>query len=190
MGHYVAGLIHSPTYHRLTVCQDVPVPPRNTVYRDSVDDLTVVDDVVVREASLKDVPAVLGLLVELGRPKPAGQPETEAFERMVEEYIADVDKRVLVALADGKVVGMASVLLLPRLNHTTRELYIPELVVSQRYRGRGLGRELIEYCDGLAEESGCHRIRLESGNLRTSSHRFYRDLGFEQSALSFSKDTD
>lgn len=188
MGHYVAGWIHSPTHHHLTVCQDAPVPLWNTVYRDSVDDLTIVDGVVVREASSKDVPAVLGLLVELGRPKPAGQPETEAFERMVGEYITDTDKRVLVALAGGKVVGMASVLLLPRLNHTTQELYIPELVVSQRYRGRGLGRALIKYCDKIVAESGCHRMRLESGNLRTSSHRFYRDLGFEQSALSFSRD--
>lgn len=186
----MAGSIHLPTHHHPIVCQDAPVLPPNTVYRYNVGDLAIVDGVVVREASSKDVPAVLGLVGELGRPKPVGQPETEVFERMVEEYIADGDKRVLVALTGGKVVGMASVLLLPRLNHTTLELYIPELVVSQRYRNRGLGRALIKYCDGLAAESGCHRIRLESGNLRTASHRFYRDLGFEQSALSFSRDVD
>ena len=146
------------------------------------------DGAIVREASGKDVLAVLGLLDELGRPGPADRHEAEEFERIVEKYIADDDKRILVALAGGMVVGMASVLLLPRLNHASRELYIPELVVSQQYRGRGLGKALTKYCIRLAAENGCHRIRLESGSQRTSSHRFYLDLGFEQSALSFSKD--
>ena len=148
------------------------------------------DDYTVREASPEDVPAVLGLLDELGRPKPAGRSEAEEFGRMVEGYITDGDKRVLVALAGGRIVGMASVLLLPRLNRTTRELYIPELVVSRQYRRRGLGRALVGHCVRLAAESGCHRIRLESGNSRTGSHDFYQDLGFEQSALSFSKGAD
>lgn len=159
----------------------------NAVYRDNTDDTTVVDGFVVREASPEDVPAVLGLLGDLGRPGPAGRSEAEEFERMVEGYIADGDKRVLVAVVGGRVVGMASVLLLPRLNHVTRELYVPELVVSRRYRRRGIGRALVGHCVGLAAENGCHRLRLESGNRRTDSHKFYRDLGFEQSALSFSK---
>ena len=165
----------------------VPIP--NSVYRDNTNNPTVVDGFVVREASPEDVPAILGLLGDLGRPRPAGQSEAAEFGRMVEGYIADGDKRVLVALVGGRVVGMASVLLLPRLNHATRELYMPELVVGHQYRRRGLGRALVEYCIRIAAESGCHRVRLESGNQRTGSHRFYRDMGFEQSALSFSKRT-
>lgn len=161
----------------------------NAVYRDDTDDTTVVDGFVVREASPEDVPAVLGLLGDLGRPGPAGLSEAEAFERMVEGYIADGDKRVLVAVVGGRVAGMAAVLLLPRLNHVTRELYVPELVVGPQYRRRGIGRALVGHCVGLAAESGCHRLRLESGNRRTDSHKFYRNLGFEQSALSFSKST-
>ena len=35
------------------------------------------------------------------------------------------------------------------------------------------------------KEKKCHRIRLESGNQRKDSHKFYEHLGFEQSALSF-----
>ena len=163
----------------------VPIP--NAVYRSGAGDPAVVDGFIVREASPDDVPAVLGLLGDLGRPGPAGRSEAEEFERMVEGYIADGDKRVLVALVGGRVVGMASILLLPRLNHVTRELYVPELVVSRQYRRRGLGKALVGRCTRIAAENGCHRMRLESGNRRTDSHRFYRDLGFEQSALSFSK---
>ena len=165
----------------------VPIP--NAVYRDNTDDPTVVDGFVVREASPEDVPAVLGLLGDLGRPQPAGRSEAAEFGRMVEGYIADGDKRILIATVGGRVVGMASVLLLPRLNHVTRELYVPELVVSHQYRRRGLGRALVGYCIKIAVENGCHRMRLESGNQRTDSHRFYRGLGFEQSALSFFKRT-
>ena len=145
------------------------------------------DGFVVREASPEDVPAILGLLGDLGRPRPADRSEAAEFGRMVESYIADGDKRVLVAVVGGRIVGVASVLLLPRLNHVTRELYMPELVVSPQYRRRGLGRALVEYCIRIAAENGCYRVRLESGNRRAGSHRFYRGLGFEQSALSFSK---
>jgi GNAT superfamily N-acetyltransferase len=64
-------------------------------------------------------------------------------------------------------------------------MYIPELVVLEKYQKQGIGKKLIDSCITLAKEKKCHRIRLESGNQRKESHQFYKNLGFEQSALSF-----
>ena len=145
--------------------------------------------VSVREASAGDVPAILELLYELGRPRPGAASDADAFGDMIKGYIADDDKGILVATADGsEVAGVVAVMLLPRLNRTSLEMYVPELVVCRGSRRQGVGRELIDSCVRLARENGCHRIRLESGNSRISSHRFYEDLGFEQSSLSFTKD--
>ena len=144
----------------------------------------------VREASARDVPAILEMLYELGRPRPHNGGEAAEFGRLVEGYIADGKMRVLVAVAGGEIVGVVSAMLLARLNRTSQELYVPELIVRSGHRRRGIGRALAERCIEIASESGCHRIRLESGNLRTGSHRFYRELGFEQSALSFDMDLD
>jgi GNAT superfamily N-acetyltransferase len=86
-----------------------------------------------------------------------------------------------------KIVGMVSVMFLSRLNQTTLEMYIPELIVLEKYQNQGIGKKLINFCITLAKEKKCHRIRLESGNQRKESHQFYKHLGFEQSSLSFTK---
>ena len=149
------------------------------------------DNVTVRTSSDKDIPILLGLLYDLGRPKPQKDSDVETFRKLVTKYVKDSDKTILVAeLDDMKIIGMISVMYLPRLNQSTLEMYIPELVVIQKYQNNGIGKKLIHSCITLAQEKKCHRIRLESGNQRKDSHEFYKHMGFEQSALSFTLNLD
>jgi len=145
------------------------------------------DGVKVRPASKKDIPAILELLYELGRPKPGGDSDVGAFERLAEGYISDQNKQILVAERDSEVVGAVSLELMDRLNQTDYEMYIPELIVAGRCQNRGIGKRLINACMELGRQRGCFRIRLESGHHRTGAHRFYRGMEFEQSALTFEK---
>ena len=146
------------------------------------------DNVIIRDASEKDIPIILGLLYDLGRPKPQKDSDVETFRKLVTKYLTDSDKKILVAVLDDvKVIGMLSMVFLPRLNRSTLETYIPELVVLETYRTHGVGKKLISSCMTIAKEKKCHRIRLESGNQRKESHQFYEHLGFEQSSLSFTK---
>ena len=145
-------------------------------------------DVAVRTSSEKDIPVLLGLLYDLGRPKPQKDSDVEIFRKSVIKYVKDSDKTILVAeIDDIQIVGMVSVMFLQRLNQLTLEMYIPELVVLEKYQNHGIGKKLINSCIALAKEKNCHRIRLESGNQRKESHQFYKHLGFEQSAFSFTK---
>ena len=144
------------------------------------------DDLTIREASTNDIPIILGLLYDLRRPKPQKDSDVETFRKLVSKYVKDSDKTILVAELDGmKIIGMVSVMYLPRLNQSTLEIYIPELIVLQKYQNRGIGKKLINFCITLAKKKKCHRIRLESGNQRKDSHEFYKHMGFEQHALSF-----
>jgi GNAT superfamily N-acetyltransferase len=146
------------------------------------------DNETIREASDKDIPIILGLLYELGRPKPQKDSDVDTFRKLITKYLTDSDKQILVVVLDDvKIIGMVSMVFLPRLNRTTLEMYIPELVVLEKYHNQGIGKKLINSCIALAKEKKCHRIRLESGNQRKESHQFYKHLGFEQSALSFTK---
>lgn len=145
------------------------------------------DGITTRPASRKDIPAILELLYELGRPKPRSDSDLGMFGSLVEKYISDQDKQVLVAELDAKVVGAVSMEFMDRLNQTGHEMYIPELIVAEECQGQGIGRELINACIRLGVERGCFRIRLESGHHRTGAHQFYRRLEFEQSALTFEK---
>ena len=149
------------------------------------------DNVIIREAFDKDIPVILGLLYKLGRPKPQEDSDVDKFRKLLKKQITDLDKKILIAeLDDIEIVGMVSMMFLPRLNRITLEVYIPELVVLEKYQKQGIGKKLIDSSITLAKEKKCHRIRLESGNQRKESHQFYTNLGFEQSSLSFTKNLD
>ena len=146
------------------------------------------DGITIRQATRKDISIILTLLYELGRPKPNTDFDVESFERLVQRYLDDSDKTILLAEHEHEVIGITSIIFLSRLNQKFFEMYIPELIVIKSYQNKGIGHELINTCVELAKERKCHRIRLESGNSRKQSHIFYKNLGFTQSSLSFSKD--
>lgn len=142
---------------------------------------------LIREATEKDIPPILELLYELGRPEPVDEKEIRVFKNKISDYFLDPLKFIIVAEKDSQILGLTSIILLQRLNHAKFEMYIPELVVTKERRYYGIGKKLIAFCIDLAKKKNCYRIRLESGNQRIESHKFYKDLGFEQSSLSFNK---
>jgi len=142
----------------------------------------------IRESIYDDIPLLLELLYELERPKPQNENEIESFTKLLKNYIDDDDKKILVAeINDSKIIGLISLVFLSRLNQKTLELYVPELIVSQHYQNQGIGKKLLNSSIELGKEKKCYRIRLESGNQRVESHKFYEHLGFENSSMFFTK---
>ena len=145
-------------------------------------------NVKIREAHDKDIIVILGLLYELGRPKPQKDSDVKEFKKIIKTYISNPDKKIFVAETNGDtIVGMVSIMLLHRLNQINFEIYIPELVVVKKYQRCGIGKKLIESCIEFGKQKGTNRIKLESGNQRKEAHEFYKKMGFEQPSLSFTK---
>ena len=146
------------------------------------------ENITIRESTYDDIPSLLELLDELGRPKPQTDNELEKFTKLLKTYMQEDDKKILVAQIDNsKIIGMISMVFLSRLNQNTSEMYVPELIVSQNYHSQGIGKKLHNFSIKLGKEKKCHRIRLESGNQRIESHKFYKHLGFEDSSIFFTK---
>jgi len=146
------------------------------------------ENITIRESTYDDIPSLLELLDELGRPKPQTDNELEKFTKLLKTYMQEDDKKILVAQIDNsKIIGMISMVFLSRLNQNTSEMYVPELIVSQNYHSQGIGKKLLNFSIKLGKEKKCHRIRLESGNQRIESHKFYKHLGFENSSIFFTK---
>lgn len=137
----------------------------------------------IRPATKNDIMPILDLLYELDRPKPKTKSEQILFEKIITQYIQQ--KQLFVAIHDSKLVGLVSIMLIPKLNRTKQELYIPDLIVSSNHRGIGIGKSLITHCIMMAKKKKCFRIRLESGNKRIIAHKFYDSLGFEQYAKTY-----
>jgi GNAT superfamily N-acetyltransferase len=139
---------------------------------------------VIRRAKIKDTGSIIDLLSDLGRPK-LKQNEIKLFAKLIQKYIFDKDKTILVAKIGSQVVGMISLLFLPRLNRTRPEAWVPDFIVYKKYRNKGIGRALIKRCALIAGKEKCWRIRLETGLLRKRSQRFYKLMQMKPFALSF-----
>jgi len=144
-------------------------------------------ELLIREFTPDDISSILNLLYDLDRPRPLDDDEAEIFKNKISDYFLDSQKNIIVAQKDTKILGVVSIIYLQRLNHVKIEMYIPELIVAEKLRCLGIGKKLIQYCMKLAKKKNCYRIRLESGNSRKESHKFYKSMGFEQSARFFSK---
>ena len=143
--------------------------------------------VEVREARAEDWPAVESLLADLGRPDVRGTPEEERARDLFLGYLERTDTIALVAEDEGGVIGFCDVEFRPRLNFTTQQAWIPDLIVAEDARGRGAGAELLQRAEQLARERACWSITLESANWRTRAHAFYEREGWLDSAHAFVK---
>jgi GNAT superfamily N-acetyltransferase len=141
----------------------------------------------VRQATPEDWPAVEALLAELGRPDVRGTGDEGAAHALFLSYLQRDDAVALVAEADGRVVGFVDLEFRPRLNFTTPQAWIPDLIVSEAERSRGAGAALLARCEELARERDCWSLSLESANWRDRAHAFYLREGLTDGAKSFSK---
>jgi len=141
----------------------------------------------VRDATPEDWPAVEALLAELGRPDVRGAPEEDAARGLYLAYLDRNDTEALVAEDDGRVVGFVDMEYRPRLNFTTPQAWIPDLIVSEDARSRGAGAALLARCEELARARDCWSLSLESANWRDRAHAFYQREGLQDLAKSFSK---
>jgi GNAT superfamily N-acetyltransferase len=136
----------------------------------------------LRDARRADVPAIVALLADdtLGAGREG--PLDDAYWTAWEQLEADPRSRLLVAEADGRVVGTLQLTLLPGLSrHGMLRAQIEAVRVSSDQRGQRLGRRLIEWAVEQARAQGCGLVQLTSDKRRADAIRFYESLGFTPS---------
>jgi predicted N-acetyltransferase YhbS len=141
----------------------------------------------VRLAEKRDVLRLVELYRELTITTSAiehnRRPSPTDYEQVFAEIRSDPRQRLLVAEQQGEVVGTILLLVIPNLSHNaTPWALLENLIVTERYRGRGLGRMLLEHAVGLADNSGCHMVELCSDSRRKKAHILYNSMGFEAQA--------
>ena len=145
---------------------------------------------IVRAATEEDIPRILELYRELvittSEAEKGQSPSQDDYQRVFDEISASPGYELLVAEEQGEVAGSVVLLIVPNLSHEALPWAVVEnLVVDQRYQGKGFGRLLMEYAIARAKEAGCYKIGLSSDKRRREAHRFYSSLGFKASAHGF-----
>ena len=140
-----------------------------------------------RNATLDDLPAIVGLLADddLGRGRehrggPLPEEYLVAFAAMAEQP----GNRMIVAVEDGVVVGC---LQLTRIAGLSRRgmlrAQIEAVRIARGRRGAGIGDALMRHAIDLARRDGCGLVQLTTDRSRDDAHRFYERLGFVASHL-------
>lgn len=148
----------------------------------------VVDDgpmpaagVTIRPLADGDVDAVTRLIAEFGSRRSPVPDRMEAVQRTYAAHareVADGRAASTVAEQEGVTVGVCT--LEWQRPFWTDELHawIPDLVVTEPVRGRGIGRGLLASALRTARDAGAAEVRLESGARRVAAHGLYRSTGF------------
>jgi len=132
----------------------------------------------IRRANIDDVPTILWFIRQLA-----------IYEKLEHQVVATEDglraslfgprpmAEVVLAEHDGRAVGFA--LFCP--NYSTflgrPGLYLEDLFVRDDYRGRGVGRQLLQHLAGLALERGWGRMEWAVLDWNAPAIGFYRRLG-------------
>jgi ribosomal protein S18 acetylase RimI-like enzyme len=131
--------------------------------------------VELRPVGRDDFADALALVRELyALPDADPEPHRPALEALVN----DPDATPFLAVVDGEVAGYIAHRLRRRLNHATFEGWVSELVVRERFRGRGIGRALLAAAIAEWRLRGGHQVMLEVSHERTAARALYEAAGF------------
>jgi GNAT superfamily N-acetyltransferase len=135
----------------------------------------------IRAARDQDAAVLAELIAELGYPTD----EAAVVQRL--GGLRDAGDIVLVATVRDVPVALVTVHVTPVLHRPAPVGRLTAVVVSERVRGQGVGRTIVEAAERLLAERGCEMIELTSNRSRTDAHAFYEHLGYEATSLRFRK---
>ena len=112
----------------------------------------------------------------------------EAVLRTFDDHLRRAEAgeaRTVVAEADGAVVGVCSLEWRDPFWTAETHAWLPDLIVTESARGRGIGRALLADAVAAAAAHGAAQLSLESGPTRTAAHGLYRSSGFAEAGQTY-----
>lgn len=147
---------------------------------------TTVTEVIIQKAEEDDAAAIAVLLRQLGWfthfDTASAQDTADRVGCHMALCNADDSHSIYVAKNRvGDLVGYASIHWLPYMFLTGIEGYLSELFVAEHYRGKAVGRLLLEHIKTEAKDRGCSRLMLVTSRNRESYQRgFYAKQGWRE----------
>ena len=109
----------------------------------------------------------------------ASKPLDTAYQTAFGQILGDPNNHLLVARHDDRIAGFLQLTFIPYLTYRGGWRCLVEGVrVTKALRGRGVGRQLVEYAIDVARQQGCHVVQLTTDKQRPDAIEFYEKLGF------------
>jgi len=132
---------------------------------------------IIRKGEKKDMPSVLDLIIELA----VFEKEPNAVKISVEDLVKNGRKEnpsfyTFVAEIDREIVGMA--LFYDRFSTWDGpSLHLEDLIVTEKFRGNGIGKALYDKVLEFALQQGIQRVEWVVLDWNTPAIEFYKSTG-------------
>ena len=139
----------------------------------------------IREATLNDFDkGLLKVFIEGYRYHQNGRPDIFANisdNDLKNDLIENFDRlNTIVILEDESIVGYLSYKIKER---HTKKLDVDQLVILEQYRGKGLGKKLMDEAKKIAIDNGCDRIELNCWMFNENALAMYEHIGYNRQRI-------
>ncbi len=110
----------------------------------------------------------------------------EAYTQYINEMVERGYYQVIVRNDEDNVIGVTGIWIATKL-YCGKYMEMDNVVVDEKYRSVGLGKQLYEYCLSIANENNCKVIMLDAYRENIRAHDFYEGKGFIKRGFHFIK---
>ena len=152
---------------------------------------------MIRLATEKDIPKIEELLSQVDLVHHNGRPDIFKIGRKysdseLKELLKDTGRPILVSVDENdEVMGYCFCIYQQHINNSVltdiKTLYIDDLCVDEKLRGKHIGKELYESAVKLAKENGCYNLTLNVWSCNPSAMRFYEAQGLVPQKIGMEK---
>ena len=129
---------------------------------------------VYRKAELSDSKRIAELFIEMLRTI-YNTNDVDGYENgYLDKYFSESEDLIYVAELDKEVVAFLSV----EVYKDDGYVYLDDLSVTEKYRGKGVGTKLISLAEDYAKGLGVPAIVFHVEKTNERAHRLYRNLGY------------
>jgi aminoglycoside 3-N-acetyltransferase I len=118
-----------------------------------------------------------------------GEPDTYGDAVPSDEYLRSLLAKphfiALAAMAGDEVVGALAAYELEKFEQERREIYIYDLAVDEKYRRKGIARNLINELQRVAKERNAYVIYVQADYEDAPAIALYESLGTREEVLHF-----
>ena len=142
---------------------------------------------MIRYAMEKDIEKIEYLLSQVDMVHHNGRPDifkigNKYSEEELKELLNNKQRPILVSVNESdEVIGYCFGIFQQHKDNSIltniKTLYIDDLCVDEKFRGKGIGKELYEAALSLAKEKGCYNLTLNVWSCNESAIRFYESMG-------------
>lgn len=150
----------------------------------ALDHPSAVDPPRVEPATIDDLAALTGLVMELMARSDDFTPDRELQERGLRLILEQPNRgRIFVLRNKDRIFGMVNVLFTISTARGGFVILMEDVVVHPDHRGQGYGRMLVEHVIEFAKNKNFKRITLLTDKISAEAQAFFSTLGFEHSHM-------